>query len=62
MGTAILSTQFMPLWTAVFAFGNSALAFLAMETGRRLLSFGCALTSAFLVYLTYMHLHDLPKF
>jgi len=58
---AIFNAQFMPIWIAVFALGNSGLAFLAMETGRRLQSLGCMLTSAFLVYLTYIHLHELTK-
>jgi len=62
METAIFGTQFMALWTAIFAVGNSALALLAMETGRRLLSIGCVLTTVFLVFLTYTHLHELPKF
>ena len=62
MGTAIFSAQFTALWTALFAVGNSALALLAMETGRRFLAMGCVLTTIFLVLLTYTHLHELPKF
>lgn len=62
MGIAIFSTQFTALWTAVFAVGNSALALLAMESGRRLLAMGCVLTTVFLVVLTYAHLQELPKF
>lgn len=62
MTIAIFTAQFTALWTAIFAVGNSALALMAMETGRRLQSVGCVLTSAFLVYLTYVHLQDLPKF
>jgi hypothetical protein len=59
---AIFSTQFVALWTALFAVGNSGLALLAMETERRALAVGSMVTSAFLVYLTYVHLHELPKF
>jgi hypothetical protein len=33
-----------------------------METGRRFLAIGCVLTTVFLVMLTYIHLHELPKF
>jgi hypothetical protein len=60
MAIAILGTQFTALWTAIFALGNSALAFLALESGRRFQSLGCALTTVFLVYLTFTHLKDLP--
>jgi len=62
MSIAILGPQFTALWTAAFAVGNSALAYLALESGRRILSLGCALTTAFLVYLTFTHLKDLPGF
>ena len=62
MVTAIFSAQFTASWTAIFAVGNSALALLAMETGRRFLAIGCVLTTVFLVVLTYSHLHELPKF
>jgi hypothetical protein len=58
---AIFNAQFMPVWTAIFALGNSGLAFMAMETGKRLQSLGCMLTSAFLIYLTYINLHELTK-
>ena len=62
MVVAIFGAQFVALWTAIFAVGNSALAFMAMENGKRIQSIGCVLTTAFLVYLTYFHLHELPKF
>jgi hypothetical protein len=62
MVIAIFGAQFMALWTALFAVGNSALAFMAMEKGTRIQAMGCVMTSAFLVYLTYVHMHELPKF
>lgn len=62
MGTAIFSAQFTALWAAIFAVGNSALAYMAIERGRKLQSLICVLTTAFLVYLTYLHLQELPKF
>ena len=62
MAASIFSNQFMPVWTAIFALGNSGMAFLAMETGRRMQAAGAILTTAFLVYLTYAHLGDLPRF
>lgn len=57
---AIFGAQFMAIWAALFALGNSALAFRALESGRRLQFLMCALTSAFLVYLALIHLRDLP--
>ncbi len=62
MAATIFSNQFVAVWTALFALGNSGLAFLAMETGRRIQAAGGILTTAFLVYLTYAHLGDLPRF
>ena len=61
MATAIFSTQFTAIWAALFALGNSAVAFKALESGRRIQFLVCALTTAFLVYLALTNLHNLPR-
>ena len=57
---AIFGAQFMAIWAALFALGNSAVAFQALESGKRLQFLICALTTAFLIYLAFIHLRDLP--
>ncbi|HEX2761032.1 MAG TPA: hypothetical protein VHM27_10985 [Rhizomicrobium sp.] len=60
MVIAIFGAQFMSIWAALLALGNSAVAFKALESGRRLQFLMCALTAAFLIYLALIHLRDLP--
>ena len=61
MAIAIFGTQFTAIWAALFALGNSAMAFKALESGRRIQFLVCALTTAFLVYLALTNLHNLPR-
>lgn len=60
MVIAIFGAQFMAIWAALFALGNSALAFQALESGKRLQFLVAALTTAFLIYMAFIHLQDLP--
>lgn len=60
MVIAIFGAQFMAIWAALFALGNSAVAFKALESGQRLQFLVCALTTVFLIYLALIHLQDLP--
>jgi len=61
MAIAIFGTQFTAIWAAILALGNSAMAFKALESGRRVQFLLCALTTAFLIYLALVNLHNLPK-
>ena len=61
MAIAIFGTQFTAIWAAVFALGNSALAFKALESGKRIQFLASLLTTAFLVYLAFINLHNLPR-
>ena len=61
MATAIFGTQFTAIWAAIFALGNSAMAFKALESGRRLQFLVCALTTVFLIYMALTNLHNLPR-
>ena len=61
MAITIFGTQFTAIWAAVFALGNSALAFKALESGRRLQFLASLLTTAFLIYLAFTNLQNLPK-
>ena len=45
MATAIFGAQFTAIWAAIFALGNSAVAFKALESGRRIQFLVCALTT-----------------
>ena len=60
MVIGIFGAQFMAIWAALFALGNSALAFQALESGKRLQFLVCTLTTAFLIYMAFIHLRDLP--
>lgn len=61
MAIAIFGTQFTAIWAAIFALGNSAVAFKALESGRRFQFLVCALTAAFLIYLALTNLQNLPR-
>jgi len=61
MATAIFGAQFTAIWAAIFALGNSAVAFKALESGRRIQFLVCALTTAFLIYMALTNLHNLPR-
>ena len=61
MALAIFGTQFTAIWAGLFALGNSALAFKALESGRRIQFLGSLLTTGFLIYLALTNLQNLPR-
>jgi hypothetical protein len=62
MTLIFFTVPFKALWTAIFAFLNSALAYSALEAGWRIHFLISGLTSAFLIYLTYTYFPNLPQF
>ena len=61
MAIAIFGAQFAALWTALFAMGAGAMACIASRAEKRILFFFSILTSAFLIYMTFIYLPYLPK-